>query len=125
MSRYGGHQCPQCDEPQGWFALHSTFRGGNKRSRFNAFVTCAACGQRLVLVARPDGPGMLIWQILLPVLLGAVFLGGATLALSFVSPSQGLGPAGGALFLFTVVFAVVFSVLRSRLERHFFKVEAL
>ena len=125
MSRYGGHHCPECGEPQKWFALHSTFRGGMKRTRFNEFVTCAGCGKRLVLVTRPDGPGMLIWQILLPVVLGAVFLGGATLALSFVSPAQGLAPAAVALFSFTVVFAVVFSVLRSRLERHFFQVEVL
>lgn len=125
MSRYGGHHCPECHAPQGWFALHSTFRGGLKRSRFNEFVTCAGCGKRLALVARPEGPGLLIWQILLPLVLGGVFVGGSTLALSFVSPDQGLAPAGAVMFLFTAVFAVVFSILRSRLERHFFKVEVL
>jgi len=125
MIRSGRYQCPNCQAPLGWFALHSTFRGGVKRTRFNDFVTCVGCSARLVLRARSAGSGLLIWQIFLPALLGIIFLAGATLALSFVPPEQGLIPAAVVLILFLAVFGVIFSVLRSRMERLIFQVEAL
>lgn len=125
MSRLSGHVCPNCGAEPGWFALHATFRGGAKRTRYNEFAACPGCEAHLVLSTRPDGPGLLVWQGLLPLLVAALFIGGMVVSLSFVSPDGGLTPAAVAMFSFTAVFAVLIMLIRARLERHFFQVEVL
>jgi DNA-directed RNA polymerase subunit RPC12/RpoP len=125
IARLSGHKCPKCDAQPGWFALHSTFKGGVKRKQYNDFVACPGCDSRLVLVARPNGPNLLLWQIFLPVVLAVVFLAGIRATLTFVPPQMGLTLAVAALFSFSACFAIVITLVKARLERHFFQVEAL
>lgn len=123
--RLAGHICPDCGAALPWFALHATFRGGLKRARLAPCLDCPGCPARVVLAPRPDGPGMVLWQIVLPLGMGLGFLLLASLAMSFVPPHGGLIPAAAVLFSFTACFGLAFALIRARLERVFLQVEVL